>query len=275
MSDFKKEIVSRSEDEVHAQEQEVKDYTEFLNIAIAKHRKNRIIFDALQECIQDETYLDVDLRLKAREILSETAVSQITLPNPNGNIDEHVLGIGPNRTELTYTESMKLVEALKLLLNSRHATFRTKLGTSVSQYTTEELLKSRDQLEDEKRTYFDTQRRFTQLLEEFKYVRFEVTPKLCKEYEEKIKMNSLKAQMAEKKHRIDIFMESKDSMQAYNELIQDIEEQVTDLKKEIEDLNDLKRTYQKVNSREYSEILGDYVRYKSALERKKRINELC
>lgn len=276
-----------------AQEQEVKDCTEFLKIEYTKFRKYKILLDCIEECIEDDNNLDSELRTKIKKIILGEQVSQTRLSdNPIEDTFETILGVPLSSTELTFSESNNLHSCLKSKLDSKSASFKSECFrdvTDTSEISSESpldlaqndatLLDYRNQLVTEQETYMKNQIDMLDLLEELKDIRLKTVPEVTdKKYEEcnfRSRINHLKSQLASNKCRIDIFMETSDSLKAYTEILKDLKEQQEELAMEIERLKHLKKKHSEVSCKEYDDILKSYLQYKSALAKKKLRFELC
>ncbi|CAG9764108.1 unnamed protein product [Ceutorhynchus assimilis] len=278
---------SPSQDIEHqALEQEVKDYSEFLKAYYTKYRRFTIILQTIQECIEDDNNLDPDLCEKIEAIILTGQVSQTRLGEDC--LGECILGVPLNNLSLSYLESDKLCSYLKSKLLSKCANRHYSLSKSVASSNESpigltlkdtSLLEYRNKLAIEQGAYMKSQTKVLELLEELMNLRLKVVPELTQgKYQEsdlKSRVNSLKAQLAKNKYRIDVFMETRTSLQAYEEIIKDLRDQQQSCSKEIQKLKDLKEKYAEVSCKEYDEILKSYLQYKMSFEKKKTMCELC
>ncbi|KAF7268979.1 hypothetical protein GWI33_017963 [Rhynchophorus ferrugineus] len=288
--------ITKSTRNVQAQEQEMKDCIEFLKIANEKYRQNKIILEAIEDCLDDENNLDDNLKNKIRSIILSQELSQISVTENTSELQPYngVLGVPLIKCELTYSESNKLTTCLKYNLETKYQKLKkayfSLLGKDFTQLNIkdiddplkisqedEELMQYKKELIVEQESYISQQLQLLDLLDELKNFRLKSVPKLAEQKidESKIrsKINYLKSLLTTEKCRVDVFMETSYSIKAYTELIKDIKDQQEELKAEIGRLTDLKKKYKHISSMEYNEILKSYLQYKSAFEKKKKIYE--
>ncbi|XP_066254438.1 probable DNA double-strand break repair Rad50 ATPase [Euwallacea similis] len=259
-------------------EQELEDNFENLNSQFQRYQKNKFLLQCIEDCIAPDSPLKDHLKTKIRKIIFGEKVSQLSLEGFPG---ETLLGIPLNESQLTYSENEKLCNCLINLLERKHkilpeSTINSPLELN---HHNQQLLDLQRQLTTQQELYMKNLSELLKLLEKLKETRLEAVPKAAeRKYSNsklKTRLNSLKAEIAKRKCRTNIFTESSDSLEAYKELIEDMKELEGDLKQEVKDLKKLKQKYTEVSCAEYDAMLKTYSQYKAVLERKKQMLQLC
>lgn len=278
----------------NAQEQEVNDLSEILRVEHNKYVQYKIIYDTLEEFINSHDDEHVNLKRRIKDIMiSESLVQCMSLDEHCDKPSENIFGIEDmGNTSLNFSESKELQILLKQLIDQKYkkmkADFNNVTEADISSLTQPSssssidlndedklLLEYRNKLMAEQKEYIKNLLNLTDLLEEIKKLRLEKLPEITelkiKECQVEEKINSLKCHGFHGKSRVDIFTETSCSLNAYKELIKDIKDQQQDCKREIEELTDLKQKYKDVSCKQYDDILKSYLRYKSAIEKKKLV----
>ncbi|XP_030750004.1 uncharacterized protein LOC115877816 [Sitophilus oryzae] len=291
------DISSKLSQNLQVQEQEVNDCTEFLKIAYRRYRKYKIILESVKECLEDDSVLDDNLKKKIKNIICSAQLSEIRL-NQNAVdsylANEPVLGVSLTSSELTYSEGSELEKCMKSKLDNKYHTVKNSFSSLLGKTSMNtdqrdsdnlldvcfgdlELIEFKRKLISEQECYITHQLQLLELLEELKCIRLENVPQFTEkklaECTLRSKINYLKSLLATEKCKVDIFMETSYSLQAYTELIKDIKGQQEELKEDIRRLNNLKKQYAHVSCMEYDEIHKSYVHYKAALDKKKKMYE--
>ncbi|XP_018571059.1 uncharacterized protein LOC108910813 [Anoplophora glabripennis] len=274
----------------NAQEQEVNDVYEFLNLEKNKYVQYKIISDTLEECVNESSDLDRSLKDKVRDILlGGSATQTLFLDEYTSKESTTLFGIcGINEQELNYIERHQLQKILELKLDCKYKDIcgefhkitnkdvNTAFETPSSlQMASDDkvLIEYKNKLVSEQEQYVKNLLNLLELLEEISNLRLkklpQVTEQKIKECQVEQKMNNLKSLLAQEKIRIDIFTETSSSLKAYKELIKDIKEQQKDCEMEIWELKNLKEKYNQVSCKQYNDILKSYLQYKSSIEKKK------
>ncbi|XP_066151149.1 golgin subfamily B member 1-like [Euwallacea fornicatus] len=259
-------------------EQELEDHFENLNLQFQRYQKNKFLLQCVEVCIAPDSPLENQLKVKIRKIIFGEKVSQLSIEGYPG---ETLLGIPLNESQLTYSENEKLCHCLINLWEQKHKNLpeSTIHSPLESNHYNQQLLDLQHQLTIQQELYMKNLSELLKLLEELKETRLETVPKAAelKYSNSKLKthLNSLKAEIAKRKCKTNIFSESSDSLDAYKELIEDMKELEGDLKQEVKDLKKLKQKYAEVSCAEYDAMLKTYSQYKAVLERKKQMLQLC
>ncbi|XP_057670013.1 uncharacterized protein LOC130902155 [Diorhabda carinulata] len=268
----------------NAQEQELNDLSEFLKLEQNKYLHQKILYDLIEEALEED-HMETELKIKIKDIiLSENVKQTLDLRNSEGK--DKLLGISDSNTLLTYTESSSLRDLLKEKLTKNvhniiesHSDWTELMESNKSlgliQLPVEDmtLLDYKNKLAVEQEKYIMNLLKLQELLEEISDKRVIELPGImtqkiqeCKIEE---KLNHLKCILSQQKCKVDIFTETNCTLKAYKELIRGIIEQQNDCQKEIEKLLDLKQKYDQVSGKQFDDILKPYLLYKSSLEKKK------
>lgn len=86
-------------------------------------------------------------------------------------------------------------------------------------------------------------------------------------------MYYLRAKLLETKSRVNTFEETSISLDSYRIVMREVVEEQKECQKEINRFLELKERYTAVACKEFDEILKDYLQFKSAIDRKRRILE--
>ncbi|CAH1119538.1 unnamed protein product [Phaedon cochleariae] len=278
----------------YAQEQEVNDLTEFLKLERNKYVQYKIVYDILEEFVNEEDRQEDGLRAKVKEILLCESVTQVTLLDEN-TVDgskSSVFGLcNVSSPALTYSESKSLQDVIKKKLNEKYLSitddFHSVANKDMTEYSEDEEITTSIKLCHEDKVLVEYKNKL--LMEQEQYIRNLITlsellgditdlriSKLPGVIEDKVKecqvnekINSLKSLLAQEKCRVDIFTETTCSLKAYKELIKDIKEQQHECQKDIENLDGLKNKYKEVSCKQFDDILESYLQYKSSIEKKK------
>ncbi|XP_056633528.1 uncharacterized protein LOC130443084 [Diorhabda sublineata] len=268
----------------NAQEQELNDLSEFLKLEQNKYLHQKILYDLIEEALEED-HMETELKIKIKDIiLSENVKQTLDLRNSEGK--DKLLGISDSNTLLTYTESSSLRDLLKEKLTKNvhniiesHSDWTELIESNKSlgliQLPVEDmtLLDYKNKLAVEQEKYIMNLLKLQELLEEISDKRvIELSGIMTQKIQEcKIeeKLNHLKCILSQQKCKVDIFTETNCTLKAYKELIRGIIEQQNDCQKEIEKLLDLKQKYDQVSGKQFDDILKPYLLYKSSLEKKK------
>lgn len=275
-----------------AQEQEVHDLLEFLKLEYKKNLQYGILVNILEEYIREDDY-NSPLKEKIKNTMLKHSVSQTMSLNdetPNGAVN--LLGIARMNTDgLSYAETNSLQEVLKLKLDAKQnllyknlcKTDKDLLKNPIDQNYTliqlpsedKELLSSKQNLLLEQEQYLKNLIELQKVLYEIAELRVQTLPNKIelkiKSFQAQEKNNSIKSLFTEEKLRVDIFTETKFSLNAYKEFIKDVEKQQKCCQKQIQDLKDLKEKYKQVSCKQFADILTSYRQYKSSLEQRKKL----
>ncbi|XP_048520320.1 uncharacterized protein LOC125503669 [Dendroctonus ponderosae] len=254
--------------------QEVKKYSELIRIYRKKSNKYKIRLECILDCLENKD-MEPQLKNKVKKIILSARVSQIQLcsdPNSVKCETQNLLGVPVNNIKLTYSERETLAFFLKYPIDSKLANLKDtyKLSASADNskqefflelpYNDKVLLEYRSKLALNQQEFINNQTQMFAVLEEMMKFRLKTVPELskikCKEYE------------------IDILMQEKNSLPALTELIKDMKEQKIEFLRKIDELKDLKKTYEDASCKEYDAILQSYLQYKAVLNRKKQMEAL-
>ncbi|XP_074025837.1 uncharacterized protein [Leptinotarsa decemlineata] len=277
-----------------AQEQEVNDLKEFLKLEQEKYVQYKVIYDTLEEYINEAGGVDDNLRAKVRSIILSESLAQTSILEFNSFDESNISVLGANDTEcsnLTYPEGNLLQKKLNLKLIEKHQ----NLAQEFHKVTNRDLQKSLEtrqdstslQLSSEDKVQLDYKNKLTieqelyvknlislsELLEKIADLRLKSLPDIIEkkvdECQVEEKINHLKFLLSNVKCRVDVFTETSCSLKAYKDLIKDIQNQQEDYKKQIQQLNELKEKYKQVSCKQYDDILKSYIQYKASIEKKR------
>lgn len=274
-----------------AQEQEVRDLLEISKLEYRKNIGYKVILDIVDDYIREDNNDNLALKQKINSIILGYRVSETLILNPNDQIS--LLGIQKvNKGSLSYSEGNILQEVIIAKLTQKRNNLQKQLDNTgeqsvnnhiekrfhdVLKFSTEEkvLLDTKRQLIAEQELYVKNLLELQEVLLEISELRLKTLPEgvglKIKHYELQDKINSIKTLFTEGKMRFDIFTETSCALEAYKELIKDIEKQQSIYQKEIEELEEMKEKYKQVSCKQFDEILNSYKQYKSSLEQKKKM----
>ncbi|RZB40316.1 hypothetical protein BDFB_008022 [Asbolus verrucosus] len=281
-----------------AQVQELNDVKEFLKIQHNKYIKCKILYDAVQECVENSNILDDDLKVKVQDILLNNSCAQVT-PIESESFTQDcakLLGIShQDRTELNHSESLKFKKSIEVILQEKYKNICKQFSKTANENINETLPVSSDfldfnlntedykiiefkqKLNDQQKQYLQNLLKEQEILDDITKLRLEHLPKICnekvKECQIKSYMNMLRTKIVEEKTRVDIFMETSNSLPAYEEILKDIKKQQEECHNDIEYLQKLKERYNQITCKQFNDLLKSYVQYKTSLEKKKIIYE--
>lgn len=262
----------------------------------SKYTKYKILYDSLWEYAFHSNCPD-NLKSKLQDILLTSDCAQVVDLESNGIVQNSqvLVDLGNIYTpELTYNESLKLKKALESFLQNKHKgicqQFFKMTGKHVNvDMITEDfgefslnsedgaLLELRKKLEEQLRKYVDNLLKEKEILEQIVKLRIEKLPKASndkiKECQFKSRVTELQSKIVKEKTRIDIFMETNNSLLAYEELMRDIKEQQEECQRDISYFKKLKKQYQHIACKQYDDLLKSFIQYKSSSAKKREMYE--
>ncbi|KAJ8942940.1 hypothetical protein NQ318_003826 [Aromia moschata] len=203
----------------------------------------KIIYDTLEECVHENSDIDGRLKTKLKDILLGGSVIQTVTLDDNAleECNRSLFGSScKDNLELNYAERNQLQDTLKLKLDKNNQ------DTGPTQLSPEDkvLMDYKTKLIAEQEQYVKNLLDLLELLKEITGLRLNKLPRITeqkiKECQMEERTNHLKSLLAQEKVRVDMFMETSNSLKAYKELIKDIKEQQHDCEKEIQNLRDLR-----------------------------------
>ncbi|KAH1002104.1 hypothetical protein HUJ05_008695 [Dendroctonus ponderosae] len=240
--------------------QEVKKYSELIRIYRKKSNKYKIRLECILDCLENKD-MEPQLKNKVKKIILSARVSQIQLcsdPNSVKCETQNLLGVPVNNIKLTYSERETLAFFLKYPIDTSADNSKQEFFLELP-YNDKVLLEYRSKLALNQQEFINNQTQMFAVLEEMMKFRLKTVPELskikCKEYE-------------------NILMQEKNSLPALTELIKDMKEQKIEFLRKIDELKDLKKTYEDASCKEYDAILQSYLQYKAVLNRKKQMEAL-
>lgn len=250
--------------------QQMSDYSEIIKIETRKYLMSKLLYDSAKESlIIGDNEMDKNL---SQQILDFFMLEEV---------DSDLNGLTLLDLKATKTFSYFELQQLKNITENRLAKFANEVlkyegsfnGCETADVEDKLVLEYKKKLSQEEDTYLrDLSEEKSQLLEIIQ-LKTQVLPEVANnkllESELTIKMNNLKSSLLLEKARVNIFMETEKSLQAYKELIKDMEAHKIALDEEIKDLQLLKEKYRQVHCKEFESILKSYIQHKRSLEKRK------
>lgn len=238
--------------------------------------KNKLLYEAVLQCIKEKNGLWNESIENIHQILiNEDILQQVKL-----DTHDNVLGlININSQDISYEEGKLLKNEIEQKLFFLHNMMHKPVSDTIEQYHSKSqnteaklLVDFRLQLNDEQDRYMKNLHKHITYLKELFNLRnkclTEISNNKMEECNTKIKIQSIKLKILHEKTKMDIFTDTKMSLDAYRELIKDVGQQQQECQCEVEKLGELKEKYQQVGGPQFENILKRYVEYKTATEKK-------
>lgn len=250
-----------------------------------RYIKNKMLYEAVLYCIKEKN-LDNQPTENVHEILiSEDILQHIKLNVHKSSepTDDNILGLtNISSQEISYAEGKLLKNELEQKLFFYCNIMHRSISDSIKQYHSKTpdteaklLIDFAMQLNNEQDNYMKNLHKHMKLLKELIDLQSkcvtEISKNKVKEYNAKNKLQNIKSKLLHDKTKMDIFTESKLSLDAYRELMKDIGQQQQECRNEVEHLCELKEKYQLVSCRQFENILKSYTEYKTATEKRKKL----
>lgn len=280
-----------------AKEQEISHLMELLNSEFKKNVHYKVIYSILKEYASQDDNSNQNLKTKINNILSSHNASQTIMINSSRDNRHNILGIEDitSSVAISYADRNILFEILRSKVVEKRTALekhlcKLKLENGIDKcsdikkenYSSALLNASPDDrclMDYREKLLFEQEKYVNQLLElkrlllELIEIRLKELPEIAelkiKQYQVKDKINQLKSVFTKAKCQMEIFTETTYSLKAYTNLMDDVKKQQEEYQNEIETLQELKKKYAEVSSKQYNEILQSYVQYKTSIEKKK------
>lgn len=256
-----------------------------------KLKEYETIVETVKGLIKDPNIIiDNKLCAKINEIVLETECSSLLYLDADGMnaASFTVLGIRPEKKALNFTDGNQLRQAVLVKLKQKY----TDIGKEYQDLTGQDaiklsdnwgasenvaLIESKERLLATQKLYLGNLKREKQILEEFAKIRLKETPNVAtqvlKEFALNTRLNHLKSRILDEKARVNIFTETLNALNAYEQLLFDLKSQQDECTYSIALLKQLKEKYSKVSCKEFDVTLRQFVQYKAAIEKKKSLLE--
>lgn len=257
-----------------------------VSIQRRKYNEYQIIQDVICECIKESCEFSGELQSKIVDIL--TASNLQSCVGLGGNCT--LLGLNFNLTELTYEEHENLKEVVQLkLIEKRRKIFKElcELGITIEEtdcplesssvlnlgVQEKVLIDLKQQLNEKQDLYIRLLQVLREILEKVINLKVktlsETTNDKIRTYQIQTELFCIRTKLLNVKLKTKIFSETTLTLNAYKEILKDVLQQQKDCREEIEKLQELKEKYKQVSCKQYDEILRNYLKYKSNIEKKR------
>ncbi|KAF2897949.1 hypothetical protein ILUMI_08224 [Ignelater luminosus] len=251
-----------------------------------KYNEYQIIQDVIYECIKESCEFSGELQSKIADILTASNLQSCVELGSNCTL----LGLNFNLSELTYEENENLKAVVQLrLVEKRRKIFKElgELGITIEEtdYPLESssalnlsvqekvLIDLKQQLNEKQDLYIRLLQELREILEKIINLKVktlaDITNDKIKTYEIKSELFCIRTKLLNVKLKMKIFSETTLTLNAYKEILKDVLQQQKDCREEIGKLQELKEKYKQVSCKQYDEILRNYIKYKSNIEKKR------
>lgn len=253
-----------------------------------RYMKNKILYETVLQCTKVKGKLPDEVIENSYSIILSEDVLQCIKLNDNkyseltGGCILGLTNIKPH--ELIYEERKVLRSELEQKLILDCETIHKSMFDIVDEYLNKNpnieeklIVDFKQQLNCEQDLYVENLKKCVSLVKDLSNLRIRCLSDICsckaEEYQVKTEIHDTKCKLLHQKTRMDIFTETSKSLDAYRELIKDIEQQRQQCQCEIENLCELKERYNRVSCRQFETILKSYLEYKNAIEKKMNLFE--
>ncbi|XP_065172394.1 uncharacterized protein [Atheta coriaria] len=240
----------------------------------------RLIYQMLIKISKDPTVPD-NIRSKVHETIMFANIQQVSNINTPEGSPKTILGLkGLQSPDFTHEEQSMVVK----LVDERLLDYLKELQDNQPRkeedvYISDEILfESRENLQKTMKSYATNLLEYQKLLEQVQDFQAKKLPEICtgKEKETKmlLKMNESQVKLMEHSVQIQICTENEVCLDAYKQLLESIKSEKAQYEMGIQQLKELKVKYKLADSKEYREVLKEYVDYQTAIEKIHRMQQL-